>query len=1488
MKRFWRIPLLSLVAVLLCETQMFSQRRTDVLDRGLTATKVANGVYLSWRIPAEEYHDVEYNVYRDGSKLNKTPLTISNFTDTQGTVSNTYTVSPIIKGKEQEQCKAITVNRKSYLTIPLDTIHSRRGYDITEGFRPQKASTGDLDGDGRCEIILRRGYRPDESAKFPLENDSAFSRIEIYDLDGNRLWYIDCGPNMASTGLVETNVICYDWDGDGRAEVLLRGADDMYIHTDLKNSGKVYPVGIPGANTRHELVRGEQIFTSTGNEYLLYLDGATGIPYQIIDYPLPRGTSMDWGDNYGHRSSKHFFGAPYLDGRHPSIWLARGIYTKIEMVTFDVDPATHTLTERWRWSSVPLEEQGDKTWSGNGYHANQIADVDMDGRDEIVYGSMIIDDNGKGLSTTGLGHGDDIHVGDFDPYRHGLEIMACNETTPGSNFRDATTSKLYAWFPSQTDVDRCMAGNFTDLYPGAEASSNTGGVISCVTDKVVDTEGKLGNNYRLYWDGDLLEEFFNFKKKSDAIGYNPYVFKSSFDNSKDVTVFSDSYSFERYPMCTCDILGDWREEVILMSTDMQALHIHYTTIPTEWRNYALHHDHQYDQQVTLQMCGYSQPPHAGYFLGTLENITQAPPPLSMTERTEICNGGEITTTDGHLILAETNDMTVSVAEGAAPYMLTVNTPSWTQGNNDNDNIVTTYYTHTLTGGAFAGGMHLVKQGEGILVLPNTTHTYSGRTDVWNGTLQSDGKIQNSPVWMNRFTTLQTTGGTFRSVTMDYASRLQASEKTTIDTLKLGFGSRICHTISTDNLLKIKALTIEQKDWEHGPQYLTPVIDFSANKEITEGEHLIAEIGRIDGEVNHLVIEGLSGRKAELTNRDGKLYLIVHETRANTNIIWKGSENSIWDFGTTMNFVTAETPDLPDCFITGDNVLFNDEAGEFTVTLDESVEADTVTFDHSTHNYTLKGNGRITGGTFLIKEGSGTLDIQTANDFTGGVLISGGTVKVSSLGNEYSAKGGLGAANNKFALENGAVLNNTEAVQMTSRIQVKGKSGGEIKADAKFTMSSLIYGTLLTKTGDGNLYIEQSPTLDTLKIRKGTVTLGRSITPGKNVVLIGGTLAETSTTSTYESPTYKVEVPAGSTARWELDGRCNYKGKLTGSGNITVYMPWYRCFIDGDWSEFTGTLTPTYANDDFSTFAFNNSYGMPNATLVLDDNTTLCNNGKTFRIGEISGTGILSGNGAGQSGGSNTWELGNDENWTWGGYVTGANKFNKVGSGKLTLQSAMPLTGSVTVKEGELQLTSKATLGTGTLTVSKGAILRGYKNILGNSTTTINGELRIGLTATSTSGNLDFGGKNLTFGATGIYNIGLSKCATASSTGGTYICNINKLTLNGTVSVYLASSFSPKAGDYMYLWKDVATVSGTPSFDLPALGDDLEWDTSEVITKGLLHIIASASAIPTVERDGQTTTTGVYDLTGRKVADSIENIELEKGIYIINGKKIVIR
>lgn len=941
MKKSFIIIIFTLLAI-----SVQAQRKTDPLDRGVVAVKTSSAVFVSWRIQADEYYDVKYNIYRDGTKLNSTPLNVSNYTDNGGSASSTYTVKAVKNGVEGSASKTASVwnstdpSNNPYLNIQMKDVVDRNGNivycscgshtpssTVAQNYILNDCSVADLDGDGEMEIIVKRINNSDAVASdqyafnneiYSTTNNRAYVLLEAYKLNGTRLWWIDCGPNMVSLNSTEINIIAYDWDEDGKSEVILRGADNMIIH---KSDGSVYNVGDMAYNSRNDFnhTNAQYAWTKIGNEYLLYLNGTTANPYSVTEFPLKRlenGETLAsaWAEGvekqaYGHRSSKYFFGAPVLDGRKASIFLARGIYTQTKMCALDVNPSTHALTTRWTWK---CNTKG-SPWYGQGNHNMNIADVDGDGCDEIIYGSMVIDNNGRGLSTTGLGHGDALHTGDLDPFRKGLETFACNEDSPSSNFRNATTCEIYYREGPHygddgkvVDDGRCMAGNFTNLYPGSIGASTQTGIMALSATTPVAIDGWDNNwttntpnpalNFRIYWDGDLLEESVNGPGSSEGdlfVGKNGQrlILTNGAKCNNDT---------KKNPCFSGDVIGDWREELIMRSADNNSLRIYISTIPTTHRIPCLWYDPEYRQAMVWQMCAYNQPPHVSYFMGEMEGLTKVPVPLTMTGRTEITSDGGVvpTSANGTDVIAYNKNVGVPSA-GAAPSQLIIDVPSTVSGNDNNNSITYSYASKELgsssNNGDLTGKMHLIKQGDGLLKIAAREYSYTGNTDVYAGSIYFCGTL-NSPVWMNRHTTLYTSGTYHRAVTMEYGSTLYISKDNsnsdgsaptteyttaTIDTLNLHEGSRVVFDINKSagqsDVLNLKKLSIRKRDWQYGPTYLAPVFQFNSTATLEIGNYKIGTINSTEG-LSNVIIEGsfASGTKQRLSSQGGNLYLKVYD------------------------------------------------------------------------------------------------------------------------------------------------------------------------------------------------------------------------------------------------------------------------------------------------------------------------------------------------------------------------------------------------------------------------------------------------------------------------------------------------------------------------------------------------------------------------------------------------------------------------------------
>lgn len=928
------------VASLLTVSPANAQRKTDALDRGLVAVTQSSGVFLSWRVQADEYYDVKYNIYRNGALVAQN-LAVSNYTDTGGNASSTYTVAAVKNGIVGSQCSSVTPWAKQYLEIPVSNVQARNGVTVWKQRDPSTAmanytindiSLGDVDGDGKVDFIVKRKNQTDQDNLFPTNNYQMFCQIECYasSINYGRLWWIDCGPNICYGPDEQWDAVAFDWNEDGACEVLYRGGANTVIH---HADGSTETIGNTSENIRSGITHtANMTFTNAGEEWLMYINGKTGYTYDVISYPLPRGNASDWGDSYGHRSSKYFMGAPYLDGVNPYIFLGRGIYTKIDACTYRVNKSTNKLYKVGNtWHSYT-----NSGWYGQGNHNFSIADVDEDGSDEIIYGSMVLDfhtgDNSiHGCSSTSLGHGDASHTGDLDPFRPWLETFACNEEKPCNNFRNAATCEIYARTVGSSDDGRCMAGNFTNEYPGGIGASTGSGIIplsyiqpsptsptyisGMSNNWNAQTPYPMALNWRIYWDGDLLSETINGPGSNESYLYVDKLGSRIYDTGHGNYETACINGTKKNPCATGDILGDWREEIVMRSADNRYIRVYTTVTPTTHRLPSLWYDHQYRQAMVWQTEGYNQPPHPSFFVGELEGLTQAPPPLTWTNRYGIGNGGTISTSYNNkdvLVWPDGNgsEYSVAIASGAKPSTVYLNSRTTIEGG-DRVNYTETKHTWDrirLTGNALSGSTNVCKQGSSAAHLPYVTHTHTGKTDVWQGALICYGSISNSPVWANRFTELflgcALSGSTsyYKSVEMEYGSALYICDhsKTTpyttnngyghmnVGTMTLKEGSRVVFDINGTNnasgdKLGITTLNVRKQTWQYGPKYLAPVFQVNSSSTLAPGKYELGTVGSVaSGSLSNIIIEAniASTSKASLSLESGVLYLKVTGTSYN--------------------------------------------------------------------------------------------------------------------------------------------------------------------------------------------------------------------------------------------------------------------------------------------------------------------------------------------------------------------------------------------------------------------------------------------------------------------------------------------------------------------------------------------------------------------------------------------------------------------------------
>ncbi|MFF8386445.1 rhamnogalacturonan lyase [Streptomyces kanasensis] len=586
--------------------QAATARQVERLDRGLTSTHTGSGNLVSWRWLATDPDNVTFNVYRGTTRLNSTPLgTSTNYFDAGAPASADYTVRAVVNGAEQAPSEHALQFRSGYLNVPISPPAGGTTPDgVAYTYEANDASTGDLDGDGRLDLVLK--WQPTNAKDNAHSGHTGNTVIDGIRLDGTRLWRIDLGRNIRS-GAHYTQFQVYDYDGDGRAEVAMKTADGT-------RDGTGAVIGSSSADHRNS-----GGYVLAGPEYLTMFEGRTGRAMQTVGYVPARGNVASWGDDYGNRADRFLAGTAYLDGSRPSLVMARGYYTRTVIAAWDW--RNGQFTRRWTFDTSAAPHSG-KGYDGQGNHSLSVADVDADGRDEIVYGAMTVDDDGNGLWTTRLGHGDAGHVGDLDPARPGLEYFKVSEdkSKPGSWMADARTGRVLWQTASGADNGRGVAGDVHAGSPGAEAWSASDGTLRSATGASVGRKPS-SMNFLSWWDGDTVRELLD-GTRIDKYG-----------TSGDTRLLtgsgvSSNNGTKSTPALSGDILGDWREEVVWRTGDNRALRIYSTPHQTHTRITTLLHDTQYRTALAWQNTAYNQPPHPSFFIGG--NMPAPPRPTVRT------------------------------------------------------------------------------------------------------------------------------------------------------------------------------------------------------------------------------------------------------------------------------------------------------------------------------------------------------------------------------------------------------------------------------------------------------------------------------------------------------------------------------------------------------------------------------------------------------------------------------------------------------------------------------------------------------------------------------------------------------------------------------------------------------------------------------------------------------------------------------------------
>ena len=667
-----KILLLALFAVV--GVQAFSQEpntpvsQMEQLDRGLIAIPGSSGkCFVSWRLLGTDDENTTFEVLKNGNPIKSNIYQTTSFMAAAGK-DDVFQVATYQNGQKVDVTPEVKPWAQGYLRIPLNRPEKLDGKE----YYPNDCSVGDVDGDGQYEIFLK--WDPENSKDNANTGYSNPVIIDCYKLDGTQLWRVNLGINIRA-GAHYTQFMVYDFDGDGKAEMICKTAPgssdgegkfvtEAATIDEIKNASNTVDYRNTGTVSKglgHVLA---------GPEYLTVFNGMTGAAMHTIHYNPSRAGEMNktsaypaksfWNDDYGNRADRFLACVAYLDGpdQNPSAVMCRGYYTKAYIWAVDWDGTE--LKTKWLHASVSKTQvdhydsnftKTTQTYSsntgktpysytawGNGNHNISVADVDGDGCDEVCYGSATIDNDGKLLYAVGFGHGDAMHLADLDPDHPGYEIMDVHEEAYenkdagigyGYDIHDARTGEVLSSGQRDRDTGRGLAADWDAEYRGCEFTFATQtSTYNCKGRSIYDTNP--GMNFRIFWDGDAQEELLNDITISKWDKGN--ISTLSLAASRATGSPASCNSTKATPCLQADIFGDWREEVILWnSTDASSINVYSSTYTTNYRVPTLMHDHVYRLGVAWQNVAYNQPPHLGYYLPDFIESFQGVEPTGIME-----------------------------------------------------------------------------------------------------------------------------------------------------------------------------------------------------------------------------------------------------------------------------------------------------------------------------------------------------------------------------------------------------------------------------------------------------------------------------------------------------------------------------------------------------------------------------------------------------------------------------------------------------------------------------------------------------------------------------------------------------------------------------------------------------------------------------------------------------------------------------------------
>ena len=1454
----YRISFVVLFVFIVCS--LSAQRLQQPLGRGVVAVKNGEKVFVSWRKLAQEAETAQYNLYTrtigsdSYTRVNDAPLSVTNYSTTTSVIPTGHeiAVAVVVDGVEQPMSDAYAFTghdmRSVFMEITYDTLLSHNEY-TTKFIWP-----ADLTGDGEYDYVVDRRSTTGNTHK-----------IEGYTRMGEHLWTVDMGPNVDISAGHDDMVIAYDMDCDGRSEVVIKSSDGTRFWDKTNDTWGAYLKGSADGDTDGDgIIDYNTQSVKNPPQYITVVDGLTGAEVVTIEMPFP----SDGTDTYSRTNKANYMDTPYnllnghmgicyLDGVHPSV--------AMEYMVRTTDKTHHYYVSAWgydfssgkagAWKEHFTWSRNDKTpWPAE-FHHIRIGDVDRDGKDEILDGGFVVDDNGEMLFSAGISHGDRFRMGDIDPDRPGLETFAIQQNAGdmlGQILYDASTGEsIKKWYLAAVgDVGRGECMDVDSTHKGYEMWSTMGNLYDCKGELI--TEGSMiFPTEGVWWDGSLDRERL---ASPDGNGFNAYVGK--FNNTRliemaKISNWTVSSTYGVRPMYFGDMIGDWRDEVILRRGDETGCSgiVGFTTdYPTDVALYCLQQNPAYRMQCTTR--GYYQSPLPDYYLGY--DMPTPPLPPSMVTDVVWRGGSEwsVAATDAFVSFARDENTVyadgksvlfdisgdasqpITINETLLPSAVYVMTPRGQQ------------YTWTGTGG-FAGDMELWKSMEGTLVV-NMPLRHTGKTIISEGTLALNDTIKSLLDLRARGTlagNAVVAGDCVFEGALNYEGcRLSpGTEAEPFGVITFEKGLALTDNVYLEMNLQTADTIVSDLITINGDFSLSGVSVINmvtAEARPLPGEYvLIRWSGEITGSLENLAVKGLKGFPYELQIQEKSIVLVVKEQRsASTGVHWTGTFSGAWDFE-TENFSLA---DEATTFVAGDAVTFDDNVTNTVISTDDLYETTGLYFNNTTAEYVQNGAGGFSGTGGLTKSGAGTLIINsTKNDYTGTTILNGGTTVVAAL-SDAGQPSSLGASG-VLQLQNATLSVNNANTSTDSRMSITDSVSLDIQKGYT-SLKGLISGNgTLVKRGNGQLNITYG-SANTYKggtvVEAGTLAQGSYTSTfgalGSSLVMKGGTVQIFNNNNTSQIPNfnYKVTVPEGADVTLAAGQRCYINGSFSGAGTIRLTIPYVRTDMKASWSSFTGRLYVTGSD-----FRLCSAMSMKGTTVDLGDGVTMGH----FKSGSGSSQSLTSSIGALSSSSTTatvkngTYNVGyNHADATFAGVLSSS--VNKYGTGTWTLTGGSNTSSNIGVYAGVLSVDNASGAAANKVTVQNGAMLRGT-GIVKSVSLQKGAVLAPG--STDEPGTLSVSGT--VSGATGATLV-----MRITATGNDRLSVGGNLSLGSDTLRIVADGRTFAPGDEITLFAVTGTTTGTFIID-GTPGEGLVWDGSRLTSDGVIAV-AEVSGIKSPGED----------------------------------------